>query len=275
MDHPVEEVRVELVPLIDVVFCILIFFILAAVSFSRQQAISIDLPKASNGTPQGRELLVVSLNELGQVYVEQQPVATKKEFLQKLQTYRQQNPNGVMALYASTNSSYNDVVQVLDLLREVGGDRVALATLPGDASSTKESEPTLPSQTGVPGYTPYQGANPYPPSGTPNPGNAFNPAAPQVPVNPGQQLQPGLPGANPRIPQGLPGQTPVIPGSLAVPSPGAPVSPKTNSAVPGNSAVPSPGTAPAKTNSAAPGNSAVPSSGAAAPAKTENAAPKR
>jgi biopolymer transport protein ExbD len=274
MDHPVEEVRVELVPLIDVIFCILIFFILAAVSFSRQQAISVDLPKAGTGTAQGRELLVVSLNELGQVYVEQQPVATKKEFLQRLQTYRQQNPTGVMALYASTNSSYNDVVQVLDLLREVGGERVALATLPGDGSSTKESEPTLPppAPTGVPGYTPYPGANPY---ATPNLPNSINPAQPQVPVNPGQQLQPGLPGTTPNIPQGLPGQAPGYPGGATVPNPGATVSPKTNSAAPGNATVPSPGTVSPKTNTTAPSNATIPSSGAAVPPKTENTAPKR
>lgn len=274
MDHPVEEVRVELIPLIDVVFCILIFFILAAVSFSRQQAISVDLPKAGTGTAQGRELLVVSLNELGQVYVEQQPVATKKEFLQRLQTYRQQNPNGVMALYASTNSSYNDVVQVLDLLREVGGDRVALATLPGDGSSTKESEPTLPppAPTGVPSYTPYPGANPY---GTPNLPNSVNPAQPQVPVNPGQQLQPGLPGTTPNIPQGVPGQLPGYPGGATVPSPGATVSPRTNSAAPSNTTAPSSGVASPKTNSIAPGNATAPRSGAASPPKTENTAPKR
>lgn len=274
MDHPVEEVRVELVPLIDVIFCILIFFILAAVSFSRQQAISVDLPKAGTGTAQGRELLVVSLNELGQVYVEQQPVATKKEFLQRLQTYRQQNPTGVMALYASSNSSYNDVVQVLDLLREVGGERVALATLPGDGSSTKESEPTLPppAPTGVPGYTPYPGANPY---ATPNLPNSVNPVQPQVPVNPGQQLQPGLPGTTPNSPQGLPGQLPAYPGGTTVPSPGSTVSPKTNNAAPSTTIVPSPGAVSPKTNTTAPSKTTAPSSGAASPPKTENTAPKQ
>ncbi|MCU0536378.1 MAG: biopolymer transporter ExbD, partial [Hydrococcus sp. Prado102] len=46
------EVRIEIVPMIDVIFCILVFFILAAVSFSRQQAINIDLPKAESGLAQ-------------------------------------------------------------------------------------------------------------------------------------------------------------------------------------------------------------------------------
>src|SRR4028119_1195949 len=144
IDTQSEDVRIEVVPLVDVVFCILIFFILASVSFARQQAISIDLPKASTGTPQGREILVVSLNDLGQVYVEQQPVVTKDDFYQKLRAYRKENPNGLMALYASTNATYNDVVQVLDLLREVGGDRVALATLPGESGTTRTPNTTTP-----------------------------------------------------------------------------------------------------------------------------------
>src|ERR671933_717731 len=133
VDTQAEDVRVEIIPLIDVIFCILTFFILAAVGFSRQQAINIDLPKAGTGTPQGRQILVVSLNDAGQVYVEQQPVVTKDQFYQRLRDYRQQNPNGLMALYASTNATYNRFVQVLVWLGEVGGDRVALAPFPAES----------------------------------------------------------------------------------------------------------------------------------------------
>jgi hypothetical protein len=79
----------------------------------------------------GRQILVVSLNELGQIYVDKQPVPTDKEFRQRLRDYRQKNPEGLMALYASANASYNQVVQVLDLLRQEGGERVALATILG------------------------------------------------------------------------------------------------------------------------------------------------
>ena len=43
---PVEDVEIQIIPLIDVVFCILTFFLLAALQFTRQQAINIDLPKA-------------------------------------------------------------------------------------------------------------------------------------------------------------------------------------------------------------------------------------
>ena len=71
---PPEDVRLELIPLIDVIFCILTFFILAAVGLTRQQAIDLDLPSAETGQPipgqvgQGgiSDRLYVSIDSLGQ-----------------------------------------------------------------------------------------------------------------------------------------------------------------------------------------------------------------
>ena len=179
-DSSQQEVRIEIIPLIDVIFCILTFFILAAVGFSRQQAISLDLPKASTGTPQMREMLIVSLDDLGQVYVEQQAV-TKNQLYQAIKNYHQLNPGGLMVLNAARNASYNEVVTVLDMLREVGGDRVALATLPGEADAS------------TPSTDPY--SNYLPPYGTPVPGGTYNPALPNYPNS-----APGLGQYNPSNP---------------------------------------------------------------------------
>ncbi|NER81710.1 MAG: biopolymer transporter ExbD, partial [Leptolyngbya sp. SIO1D8] len=84
LETPSEDVRIEIIPLIDVIFCILTFFILAAVGFTRQQAIDLDLPNAATGKPlppQGigsdglqRQRLYVSVDAIGQVYLDQQPV---------------------------------------------------------------------------------------------------------------------------------------------------------------------------------------------------------
>lgn len=155
-----QEVHIEIVPLIDVIFCILVFFILGAVEFSRQQAIQLDLPKATTGTPQMRDMLVVSLDDYGRLYVTQpqsglntanpaeKPTAEpvdQQQLATALQNYQQTNPNGLMVLHASRNVSYNEVAQVLDTLRKVGGSRVALATVPGESSTVNVSPtPNLP-----------------------------------------------------------------------------------------------------------------------------------
>ncbi|MBD2740430.1 biopolymer transporter ExbD [Coleofasciculus sp. FACHB-1120] len=203
LDTPGDDARIEIIPLIDVIFCILTFFLLAALQLTRQQAISVDLPKASSGTPQMREMLMVSLDDFGQIYVEQQQINSKDQLTQSLQNYRSTNPNGLMVLYASRTASYNDVIQVLDLLRDVGGDRVSLATLPGSgaAAGSNTQVPTAP----TPGLAPYSGnapIQPYNPYAPPSPSaNPYNLGQPQLPVTPGQpEINPTIPGTIPATP---------------------------------------------------------------------------
>ncbi|MEL7522319.1 MAG: biopolymer transporter ExbD, partial [Cyanobacteria bacterium J06553_1] len=80
-----------------------------------------------------RERLYVSVDSAGQVYVDKSPVPLGLLY-DVLVQHKLQAPNGIIVLYASRSARYEDVVRVLDLLRTVGGDRVALATLPNDAS---------------------------------------------------------------------------------------------------------------------------------------------
>ncbi len=130
------DVHIEILPMIDVIFCILTFFILAAVGLTRQQAIALDLPSVNNSSPvegNTRDRLYVSVDSAGQVYVDKSPVPLGLLY-DVLVQHKQIAPNGTIVLYASSSARYEDVVKVLDLLRSVGGDRVALATLPNDAS---------------------------------------------------------------------------------------------------------------------------------------------
>jgi biopolymer transport protein ExbD len=201
-DNNNQEVRIEIVPLIDVIFCILTFFLLAAVGFSRQQAISLDLPKASTGKPQMREMLVVSLDDLGQTYVEKQSV-TKTQLYQAIKNYHQINPKGLMVLNASRNSSYDEVIEVLDMLRQVGGDRVALATLPGQ-EKTPDNLNTYPNTNLQPSMQPLPG-NSYNPSGVPSYPNQGEANSQFYPY----QTNPNLPSSNPNLPgTNLPGTNP-------------------------------------------------------------------
>ena len=142
-DSAASNANIEILPLIDVIFCILTFFILAAVSFSRQQAISLDLPQAKTGAPQLQNILIVTIDDIGQLYVDRNLVS-RSDLAWEIKKYNQANPDGLMTLYAAKNSTYREVVEVLDILREVGGNRVALATLPEGADA-----PTVPATPGV------------------------------------------------------------------------------------------------------------------------------
>jgi biopolymer transport protein ExbD len=211
-----EEVQIQIIPLIDVIFCILTFFLLAAVQFSRQQAINVDLPKANTGTSsniktarQQGQILPVTIDAIGQTYVEKQPVK-REELTEILKKYVQENPSGVLVLNASRTSSYNDVIETLDILRQVGGDRVSLGIIPGSPSPTTNTPANLPVN---PAAVPAP--NIAPPSGIKEEGNFnLNPQTPNLAPLPGAPAQPqtgqGIsPGINP---------APAVPG-LPVPVP--------------------------------------------------------
>jgi biopolymer transport protein ExbD len=194
LDTDGPDIRIEIVPLIDVIFCILTFFILAAVSLTRQQAINLDLPKASTGVAQTQATLLVSIDPVGQTYIDKQLVG-REQLYQSLLNYTQGQPKGIIVLNASPLVSYNEVIQVLDLLRSVGGDRVALATSPVE-------QPTL------------SPLNPTPP----NPNSTPNPSLP-LPVNPLPSVNPGsvTPGSVTPSPGNSPAPNPVSPGPGAMP----------------------------------------------------------
>lgn len=126
-ENQADDVRIELIPLIDVVFCILIFFILASLQLTRQQAISINLPQSSTSALQTQKSLIVSIDSAGTIYVDQQPV-TQDNLYYTMQGFQQENPDGLMVLYADRSATYDSVIQLLDKMRSIGGDRVALAT---------------------------------------------------------------------------------------------------------------------------------------------------
>ncbi|HEY9906062.1 MAG TPA: biopolymer transporter ExbD [Thermosynechococcaceae cyanobacterium] len=199
-DTPTEDVQIQIMPLIDVIFCILVFFILAALQLTRQQGISVDLPKASTGAPQMRDMVVVTIDASGQQFVDKQPI-NPAQLRSLLRDYQQKNPRGMLVLNASSGRAYSEVVQVLDTMRSVGGDRVALSTAPTNANQLPEAN-SVPNSTGRPTdprATPS--ISPFPLYGTPSP---------YSPSNPGQSAPPGQnpSNSNPLSPGALPNSLP-------------------------------------------------------------------
>ncbi|MGC9525150.1 MAG: biopolymer transporter ExbD [Limnospira sp.] len=186
VDSGDDEGRIELLPLIDVVFCILTFFILAALQLTRQQAINVDLPRAGTGETQMQKMLIVGVDAAGDTYIDQQRV-NSLQMQRALRRFLRWNPSGLVVLYAPKDARYNDVVQVLDELRAIGGDRVALATLPSSAEPPSQpgSEnlltPTTPGGEGADPPNPFlDGLQPESPL-LPAPGLPDSPTTPAFP----------------------------------------------------------------------------------------------
>ncbi|NMG10800.1 biopolymer transporter ExbD [Brasilonema sp. UFV-L1] len=212
LQTPVEEVQIQIVPLIDVVFCILTFFLLAALQFTRQEEISINLPKSTTSTPsttakanvQGqRQILTLTIDAIGQTYLENDQVK-REQLKESFKKYIQQTPNAILALKVSQTATYNDVISMIDMWRQVGGDRISFVTTP----SFSNQPTTLP--------LPNSGSTP----GTPSVPNT----SPIAPINPQTSPNFNLPPVSnpPQINQGVtpvnPGTSPILPKVPSAPS---------------------------------------------------------
>ncbi|NJL20092.1 MAG: biopolymer transporter ExbD [Leptolyngbyaceae cyanobacterium SM1_3_5] len=120
--------EVNLVPMMDVVMAILTFFIIVSMTLTSQQSVNVTLPSAESGasTTDLPDPFVVGLNQQRQIILNSQP-ATEAQLLQQMQAYLAGNREGVIILKADKGLAYQEVVQLLGKMRDVGGDRVSLA----------------------------------------------------------------------------------------------------------------------------------------------------
>jgi biopolymer transport protein ExbD len=191
------DVRIEIVPLIDVIFCILVFFILGAVNFTRLAGLNVDLPQAETAQTQFSDTLPVEIDALGQIKFENTPI-TEDQLSQLLAKYVSEKPQGVVLLQADKLVSYGQVTRLIDKLQKVGGSRVALGAMKQTSDSgnsqSNGSTPNVPLQT-LPNLN-----QPTVPTLEPN-----TPSGSTLPQQPGNGLPSTLPTApNPTAPSEAP-----------------------------------------------------------------------
>jgi biopolymer transport protein ExbD len=121
--------RIEMVPLIDMFFLLLVFFIFGVFSMTMQQGILVDLPAAATATAQREEAVTISLTAEGAVFVDQQP-ATMEALPGLLQDVRARRADALVLLNADQATRHGLVVAALDAVRAAGLQRVSLQAEP-------------------------------------------------------------------------------------------------------------------------------------------------
>lgn len=121
--------EVNLVPMMDVIMTILTFFIIVSMTLTnKQNAVNVTLPSAGSGLSEQKspDPLVVSIDPQGKLFLGKDAITTE-QLVQPMQAYLQKNPQGAVVLNADRKLPYEQVVQVLGKMRDIGGDRVSLA----------------------------------------------------------------------------------------------------------------------------------------------------
>ena len=127
-DEPDSIPQINIVPLIDVTFAILTFFIVSSLSLSKSEGLPVNLPKASTSQVQDSPTkITVTLDAQGKFMVDKKSVNLD----QIESTVRQvmgSNPSALIVLNADKSVNHGNVVEVMDRLRRIKGAKLGIAT---------------------------------------------------------------------------------------------------------------------------------------------------
>ena len=129
------EARIEIVPLIDIMFFLLAAFMLVSRSMVNLKSVKVNLPTATTATPETkREFVDVSVDKSGGVFLDRQPVGSN-ELVAALLALQKTNPNVRVFISGDQDARHGDVIRVLDLVRTAGIDKVAFEVRPGQKTT--------------------------------------------------------------------------------------------------------------------------------------------
>ena len=118
--------KIDILPMIDIIFSILAFLIISSLYLTRVDTISVDLPKASNSITQNKKFVNISIDKGGKLFVNKK--RTKLQDVKfKVINLTNQNMN-LVVLNADKNVSHGYVISVLDMLRSIDGLKLAIST---------------------------------------------------------------------------------------------------------------------------------------------------
>ncbi len=125
-----KSLDINLTPLIDVVFLLLIFFMVST-TFNRETEISVDLPDATATTlPTDEQSIEITISEDGRYYINQQlvintQIKTLRSALTKVLGDRKSPP---LTIIADAKTPHQSVVTAMDVARQLGLVHISIAT---------------------------------------------------------------------------------------------------------------------------------------------------
>jgi len=121
-----DESDINLTPMLDVVFIMLIFFIVTA-TFIKQTGIDVLRPEAMTALKKPTVSVLVAISEKGDIWIDKKRVdpATVRAEIERLHA---ENPKGGMVVQADKGAKYEKLKGVLDAARAAGLSEVAIST---------------------------------------------------------------------------------------------------------------------------------------------------
>lgn len=114
-------------PMIDMIFMMLVFFIVSTMYMSDIQTIPIRLPQAANAETVSNSTFAVTLKADGSIYLEDKPVAIETVIANASMESKRDKSFSVI-IRAEKDAEYGKVIEIMDKLKGAGVSRFGLAT---------------------------------------------------------------------------------------------------------------------------------------------------
>jgi biopolymer transport protein ExbD len=121
------EARIEIIPLIDIMFFLLAAFMLVSLSMVNLRSIKVNLPGATHAVveSQRKDFSDISVDKTGTVFLDKKRIVADPELVRALEAARRSNPNLRFFISGDREAHHGDIIRVLDLVRAAGIDKVA------------------------------------------------------------------------------------------------------------------------------------------------------
>lgn len=119
------KARIEMLPLIDIVFLLLVFFIYAMLSMAVHRALPVTLPTSTTAKIDKHSVLSVTVKSDGSIYLDKEPVPVQR-LAAVLRAKAKGSEETSVLLFADRSLPYQDLFEVLDQIRMAGLERISL-----------------------------------------------------------------------------------------------------------------------------------------------------
>lgn len=120
---------INIVPLIDVMFFLVLFFVVFTTFRTDPLGIRVDLPRAATGAVQQQSELRITVTQQGAMFVNGQ-AASPEQVRARVQEAVARRPDILIIVSADRRAAYDHVVRAMDAARQGGGVRIALSVEP-------------------------------------------------------------------------------------------------------------------------------------------------
>ena len=122
-----KDIQINILPMIDIIFVILSFFIISSLYLVKLESIPLDLPKAETSKNELNDPIIVSMDIEGKIYINKN-YSDKKSFeFDLIQLISKQDKNFIL-IRADKEIRYGEFIYVLDILRKYKNLRIAVST---------------------------------------------------------------------------------------------------------------------------------------------------